>query len=1177
MIPTPPLFSITSPSPSIRCLVHLCLNREYDSQGFIPLHLPLPVNLRSGRPSCIPNLRVHELPLGPTFRSIHNPDPSVPRISKLSGTVSTRRTFSRAIHKETSFPSTFHHNWTSLFVPVYSFSHHHKIDTGRRMSDSPFKAPLPVPPRSTQGPRPKKRRNGLHNITDTRAIANFCLAMEIVLQSESDSDMSSSSGESSQFSSSPHLSGATPWTADGRTGVTISIPRLAVSSGSRPSSHISDTTSSQASASPCSHLDSFISSAGDTPVPTTSTPTPKSPLSQDEILNFFETDSQDDVFKKLPASMDIPDELLIQAAEDYEASTFLLAHNFDSEQSLFDDAFFETDPSWAEPRATSTPTLPSDNISEQSQIIRDDDPGQQDLEDSMSLPPSEGDRIMNTAMATIQGNTTIASEPMQEDSPPHPDLTPDPPVDASISNTSLNTSKKRTHADDDSDAPDDLNNSRPTEKSPRLSPGSTSTSSNRTSKPKETPHTNTNPRPAPQPDGPTPPDASKHSRSGNDSHKEHSAPNSKGKQKHSSRAQSPSISPIRGEKPKAAGPTAGDNKERSERSQQHSEHRQGKKQRERARPASPPPREKTRPISPPPRQPTPMLQEFDPTNEQFEVTPGCFQIDINNHVARARSHNKVAPSLGGDIDDSDPKVTIYTENTRFSAEDLLPRQQEQLDPDETIEFPELHCQKGARKITLRKDGPVYFLLVTRKPIEKKWTVTPLEMFIDYMNLIQSSLLEEDPDFGEALAWFNPWSSHNMGLIGINPDIPEAFHALRQFITSRSYNGQVFNTYPKELIAKRYDFTALLKKNLRTFNMRVLTKAIFKKNPSLNLKGDLVLHKHIDFDSKERSKQGESKADWRLALLTGSETFMNSIRHLPNSHPFNIGSAPIQLRGGDRRKEFKKSDHSRSSQQQQQHGNQSGPTPTPPPTHSRRPDIFEPEWKRQQQQRSNQPTPAERRHREANAPQRTRETPHSDRSGSRSRTDSGRPSDRPASSSSATATSTRSAPSSGTAPSYADKTKDRRSNTKVPDDPSPAGPTSTRTRDGRAAPGQPSPRDRSESLSKSSHQNPRPAKSPPTNTNTEGVKPRKSYSRSAFLSSSDDSDMETEQIPPRKRDSARPSPPRPQRTVTLVDRPLSAGQDDDINLSAGTIKKLSQLNKSTKSKNKKSPYDRFYQK
>ena len=133
-------------------------------------------------------------------------------------------------------------------------------------------------------------------------------------------------------------------------------------------------------------------------------------------------------------------------------------------------------------------------------------------------------------------------------------------------------------------------------------------------------------------------------------------------------------------------------------------------------------------------------------------------------------------------------------------------------------------------------GPVYFLLVARKIKDKSWSIPPIDLFTDFMNLIQCALLEQDDlPFDDALAWFNPWGGHDMGLVGIHPENLEHFNGLRTFIASKFYDNYVYNTYPKELLARRYDFTALLKKNLRTFNLKVFTKAIFKKNPKLRLK------------------------------------------------------------------------------------------------------------------------------------------------------------------------------------------------------------------------------------------------------------------------------------------------------------------------------------------------------
>ena len=453
--------------------------------------------------------------------------------------------------------------------------------------------------------------------------------------------------------------------------------------------------------------------------------------------------------------------------------------------------------------------------------------------------------------------------------------------------------------------------------------------------------------------------------------------------------------------------------------------------------------------------------------------------------------------------------------------------------------------------------------------------------MDY--LIQSALLEQDSSFADALAWLNPWNSHDMGLVGIHPEDPVAFTALRGFISSKMYDGHVYNTYPKELIAKRYDYTAILKRNLRTFNMKVLTKAIFKKNPQLNLRGDLLLHKSKKFGKHERSKQGESKADWKLALLSGDEAFMQSIKHLPNSHPFSVGSASIQIRGGERRREGKRDDRVDIER----------PRPQEYRPQSHRNTSSSQDIRRPRDRQSDGVTPSQQDlspHRSPDAgptrpqgPQRSRSptpkngtTPREDRRSYAAATSSREP---PKKSPSLRPERPRPRPNADDNSHRSDGPPSRDTTSKI----TPANPPS-RSKDGRNTDFTPHYARSSQSSSTSRPERRTDRESDVTSRPRSTLPPaKKSYRRSAFLSSSDSGSEE--EIPvfaaPHESASATTSkinhtgPERTRRSVKLLDRPLHSGSAEDIvSLSPSTVRKLAHTRHGS-DKKKTSTYDRFY--
>ena len=1036
---------------------------------------------------------------------------------------------------------------------------------------------VPHPP-STQPPRkPKKRIHGLHNIRDTTAIARFCLAMDYVLQ-HSGGDSSSESDDSSDSLNNPAV---IPWTG-GRTGVTLTLPSLSLNkselppsqfieesesssltstpetSSSHPSAKIADDSTSSheqidhllrasrqthgpkdlwLGANSTMEQDSALqtdSSSSRTPPrgPATSTPVkfspaigpppvlpPRSPLFPDTAVP-PEIQPQSPV----PPPTQSSDDLLMQAAEDYDAAAYLISRNFDSEsleQSLFVDNFFETDPYWTQ----ATTHRPKQSVpDEQPEILRGNGDRTPELEDSvarnLSAAHTTGNDIMSQAMASIQEPLLPPTTPdaSRDSRPPSPDLTEESmAVDDS---PPLNTSKKRLHSalDDEGDTPKSQDKSR------RLSDlDNTPTPGDKpgTPSPKTQGQAHSNRRPRPSRRTSSPPRSRQSDPVGQQSGKpdksdpfprqsplrdpkQAGGPSTRRRRPPGTSA-SPGVSPIRGEKSK---PPPTDDPESSVTTSQNLDK---------------------------------SLIDFIPDDTQQGDTSGNFQVEISNLVTQVRSNVlKVGASLNASLLPSDPKVTVYGDDTKFSAEDLLPPVEAPIEGD-TISFPELQNQVGAKVVTLKKEGPVYFLLVARTPEAKRWSIPTVDHFLDYMNLIQSALLHDDPPFADSLAWFNPWGSHNMGLVGIHPDQLDHFSQLRQYIASKLYDGQVYNTYPKELIAKRYEFTAMLKKNLRTFNLRVLPKAIFKKNKNLDIKGDLVLLKSKEFGRKEVSKQGEPKGDWRLALLSGSESFMQSVRHLPNSHPFNVGSASIQLRGGDRRREDRKKD-SRSTQPREHHFHDQQEGPTRRDDRRGRRDL--PREENRDRRRGEQYSPIPR---------------HDQRSPSSRRETSSHSAPRPL-------PRTSGASSTSTPPSMTLDTRFKKSAPTPPATLPPSRDSSPRRR-----------RDPPRGSSTAKEDTHRPHLRPGPDSLLS--KTRKTYVKSAFLSSGE-SDMEQDPAPVPKEAATPTLPPasrsgsNSRRTVKLVDRPIAALNDDSAPISSASLRKTM---KSSNKKKSSSAFNRFYEK
>ena len=134
---------------------------------------------------------------------------------------------------------------------------------------------------------------------------------------------------------------------------------------------------------------------------------------------------------------------------------------------------------------------------------------------------------------------------------------------------------------------------------------------------------------------------------------------------------------------------------------------------------------------------------------------------------------------------------------------------------------------------------------------------------------------------------------------------------RAFLASNGMNGMIFNTFPKDALAKKHIITGILKTKDCASNAYTVPKGLLKHEPQL--KGSLRVSDIKHFDKKEVSKSGVSKEGWRMLFMEASDSFMETLRPFPESHAFYFGyTKTIQLHGGIRAKEEKKKAKTHSS-------------------------------------------------------------------------------------------------------------------------------------------------------------------------------------------------------------------------------------------------------------------------
>ena len=856
------------------------------------------------------------------FLSLTN-KPSYPRSTKLRNFAQKiTTTFPRIIPSHFRLPpfwtktDVFNNELKSDRIQLYRFhlsdlthqTHSGDIPGPHTMAQQMFKQPHLHPQRASQRrSRKDKKRDLSGDIIDT-----FNSSMDIVLDNPRDNAGRAASPQAQ----------AQPWEEQGRTGITLRFPKSQPSGlqhhRPRRVDRPPEPTPSRKSRN----------SQGVNPT--------KEPDTLQKLLDGVATPAE---LRAAESSTYVPDEVLLQAVEEYEASQ---RNNNNAESSdpkmdkmdddIFGPDFFETDPFWSFNTGRSIPDHSPESPHDQRQILRDGATGQEELEDTAITLQTTGDQIMQRAINSIQD----VSETDMDLDQAEPDSVP-PSMD-NTEHSSMNTPRstkppnKRSSPDHDGDDPDV---SKPHEKSRRLTDDEEedlpNTSSNckgnvvskligpristpKKSAPSSSKKTKTGSRnysrtkPVERPDIAT----GEHDQTNKSVQSPVKSDNNTDKRSETSN-NSKRKDVLEGNPPNTDEHTIPPRGSRKDSGSQHNPNSSSSQGQSR-----PPPTESSRakrrqtafqdvPVAPaeqPLAQPR-VLEDYTPN-------PDDVQIDLNTSSIHLEICKLISDARSGATQDSNSSVSskIIPEtmikkiksDTLFSAEDLLPPDTHDANVS-TIHIPEIPAQSGAKMIDLKIQGDVPLVLLTKRPADKKWSLPALDVFDDYMNLLQCSFLKHDRKFCRSITSCKRWNQ--TGTFTLRPEPLSLFNELRDKIVRYKMDGWIFNTYPKDRIARCFELTALLKNNLRAFDLTVLPAAIFTLNGSLNLRGSLECYQYQVFDKNERSKQGELKTHWRLASLSADEEFMNSIKPFPQSQPFFIGSATIQVRGGERRREEKK--------------------------------------------------------------------------------------------------------------------------------------------------------------------------------------------------------------------------------------------------------------------------------
>ena len=193
---------------------------------------------------------------------------------------------------------------------------------------------------------------------------------------------------------------------------------------------------------------------------------------------------------------------------------------------------------------------------------------------------------------------------------------------------------------------------------------------------------------------------------------------------------------------------------------------------------------------------------------------------------------------------------------------------------------------------------VFVLVARRVGSDDLWLAPKLQLFWDFYGLVDSALSGAWKEFDPVVDWANKWGA--VGLMGLHSHNLQLLEEFRVVLTTKILQGYEFSSFPKEALTRSPNYTLILKSNMRTFDLTQLTSTLLDKNRE-TLVGSLYPTQIKYFSNKNVTRQGESKAGWRMVVFKADSTMIKSLRKLEDDYVFKLTAGGIQLRGGERRR------------------------------------------------------------------------------------------------------------------------------------------------------------------------------------------------------------------------------------------------------------------------------------
>lgn len=277
-----------------------------------------------------------------------------------------------------------------------------------------------------------------------------------------------------------------------------------------------------------------------------------------------------------------------------------------------------------------------------------------------------------------------------------------------------------------------------------------------------------------------------------------------------------------------------------------------------------------------------------------------------------------APAVGGDIFDPEEEDMEEIEDVHWRLDETMDITAIDTDQTRVLELADLvgdgiDIGSGGQ---IRVTDVIPFVILKWNPeTDKSWTIPAPDLFEDLMSRLECVSLEQDIVCFRAYRWANLWGK--VGLLGLASGDLRDIREYREMIENQMLGRTKFTMFPKEALERRGNLSVLLRANLRSFDLKWLPKAILLRS---RMKGGLRLTHVKYYRDDDKTREGNSKKGWRLALLQGCPQFMESLKKFDQEHRFPIGAGHIIIHGGaDRpRGTVERGRGARGGQRQQQH-------------------------------------------------------------------------------------------------------------------------------------------------------------------------------------------------------------------------------------------------------------------